>query len=133
MAIPFAVDQAGNVAQQQAPITQLQDRVTALVGTLPGQRVMSVGFGVALAHLLFTPGNEIRVQATYQQIADALRVYEPSARLVNVTPISDASGTGVSAVLATATPAAMSGPNSSAVQSVFIAADGSVVDFASAS
>lgn len=132
-AIPFALDQNGRVAIEQAPLSQLRARVTALASTQPGTRVMAVGFGVDTARLLFGFRDPMSQDEIRNDLARAMTFYEPGATLTSVTPIADATGTGVAGVLAEA----IRKDQASAVRvgsgftTVSVGADGSVTDFAS--
>lgn len=132
-AIPFALDRNGQVAVDQSAISQLRSRVTALACTQPGQRVMSVGFGVDTARMLFRITDPMSSTELRNDLARAMTFWEPSATLVSVKPVADASGTGLAGVVAEAIrkDQASAVRTGSGFTTVAIGADGSVTDFAS--
>lgn len=85
MRTPFAIDHSGGVAATTDPREQLLDRVHALVGTLPGERVMRATYGVPTSAALF----EVDADAAYDQLQRAVReavaAFEPSAVVSDIT------------------------------------------------
>ncbi|MGW3860290.1 poly-gamma-glutamate hydrolase family protein [Streptomyces sp. NPDC005047] len=79
MRTPFAIDHSGGVSATTDAREQLLDRVHALVGTLPGERVMRATYGVPTSSSLF----EINAEAAYDQlqraVLSAVAEFEPSA------------------------------------------------------
>ncbi|MFI9271864.1 GPW/gp25 family protein [Kitasatospora sp. NPDC052896] len=82
--IPFAIDPTGAVASTDDLQRQLLDRIQALVGTQPGERVMRATYGVDTASVLFNPDQmaSVRLQLA---VKDAVAAYEPSARITSVS------------------------------------------------
>lgn len=126
MAIPFAVDDSGLVATEQAQVAALSQRVTALASTQPGERVMAVDFGVDTAALLFNATGDQAFQVLGIGLTAKMRRFEPGAELTGIRPLLNASGSGVAAVVATARPVAGTGASSSSA-TVIVRADGTVV------
>ncbi|MFH9606851.1 GPW/gp25 family protein [Streptomyces sp. NPDC017448] len=92
MAIPFRIGPDGAVATVTDPVKSLSERVRALVATLPTQRVMRASFGVRTIDVLFA-WDAVAGQAQLEQmVAEAVAMWEPSARLASVEPILSSDG-----------------------------------------
>jgi len=131
VSLPFAIDQSGAVGVQPSATAQLRDRVTALASTQPGQRVAAVGFGVATAHLLFTFRDPMAVTEIGHDVQQAMTVYEPTAVLKSITPVMDATGTGIAGVIADAARKDDALARPSAHTTVRVGVGGTVTDYAS--
>jgi phage replication-related protein YjqB (UPF0714/DUF867 family)/phage baseplate assembly protein W len=79
MRTPFAIDHTGAVAATTDPREQLVDRVHALVGTLPGERVMRATYGVPTSAALFDVNAEAAHDQLERAVLDAVGRFEPSA------------------------------------------------------
>lgn len=79
MRTPFAIDHTGAVAFTSDPREQLVDRVHALVGTLPGERVMRATYGVPTSAALFAVDADVAYDQLERAVLDAVSQYEPSA------------------------------------------------------
>lgn len=79
MRTPFAIDHTGAVAATTDPREQLLDRVHALVGTLPGERVMRATYGVPTSAALFDVNAEAANDQLQRGVLDAVQTWEPSA------------------------------------------------------
>ncbi|MEW1922273.1 poly-gamma-glutamate hydrolase family protein [Streptomyces sp. NPDC088360] len=79
MRTPFAIDHSGGVAATTDEREQLLDRVHALVGTLPGERVMRSTYGVPTSAALFAINPEIANDQLQRAVRDAVAEFEPSA------------------------------------------------------
>ncbi|MFV0135485.1 poly-gamma-glutamate hydrolase family protein [Streptomyces sp. HMX87] len=79
MRTPFAIDHTGAVASTTDPREQLVDRVHALVGTLPGERVMRATYGVPTSAALFAVDADVAYDQLERAVLDAVSQYEPSA------------------------------------------------------
>lgn len=91
IAIPFALASDGTIAVETNPDRQIDQHVQALIGTQPGERVMMPDYGVAVADLLFEPGNNFIAQQIATAVTAAFTAYEPGVVLQQATPIPDAS------------------------------------------
>lgn len=131
VALPFAVDATGALAVQPSATAQLRDRVTALASTPPGQRVAAVNFGVNTAQLLFNFRDPMATTQIGHEVAAAMTVYEPSAVLRSITPVMDATGTGIAGVIADAARKDTVLSRPSAHTTVRISIGGTVTDYAS--
>ncbi|WP_405667943.1 poly-gamma-glutamate hydrolase family protein [Streptomyces sp. NBC_00055] len=79
MRTPFAIDHSGGVSATTDEREQLLDRVHALVGTLPGERVMRSTYGVPTSAALFAVNAEIANDQLQRAVMDAVAEFEPSA------------------------------------------------------
>jgi phage baseplate assembly protein W len=92
MAIPFALASDGSIAEVSDPVKSLADRVRALVGTLPTQRVMRSTFGVPTTNLVFEYDATIAADQLDNYVRQAIAQWEPSAAVLKVTPVLTADG-----------------------------------------
>ncbi|MGW3153706.1 poly-gamma-glutamate hydrolase family protein [Streptomyces sp. NPDC001089] len=93
MSTPFAIDHTGAVAATTDSREQLLDRVHALVGTLPGERVMRATYGVPTSAALFAVSPEAAHAQLERAVLDAVAAFEPSAQVsAVVADIDDDSG-----------------------------------------
>ncbi|MFC9505396.1 poly-gamma-glutamate hydrolase family protein [Streptomyces sp. NPDC057002] len=79
MRTPFAIDHTGGVASTTEPREQLLDRIHALVGTLPGERVMRATYGVPTSAALFEENADVANDQLQRGVLDAVAQWEPSA------------------------------------------------------
>lgn len=79
MSTPFAIDHTGAVASTTDQREQLLDRVHALVGTLPGERVMRATYGVPTSTALFAINAGAAHAQLERAVIDAVAAWEPSA------------------------------------------------------
>ncbi|WNI17611.1 poly-gamma-glutamate hydrolase family protein [Actinacidiphila sp. ITFR-21] len=79
MRVPFAIDHSGGVAATTDAREQLLDRVHALVGTLPGERVMRATYGVPTSTALFAVNADVANDQLQRAVLDAVAEFEPSA------------------------------------------------------
>lgn len=79
MRTPFAIDHTGAVASTTDQREQLVDRVHALVGTAPGERVMRATYGVPTSAALFAINAEAAHSQLERAVLDAVAAFEPSA------------------------------------------------------
>lgn len=95
MAIPFALAPDGSVAVVEDPVRALADRVRALTATMPTQRVMRSTFGVPTGSVLFEWDPGVARQQLDSMVRQAVSQWEPSARVLTVTPVLSQDGTQV--------------------------------------
>lgn len=79
MSTPFGIDHTGAVASTTDPREQLLDRVHALVGTLPGERVMRATYGVPTSAALFAVNADAAYAQLERAVIDAVAAFEPAA------------------------------------------------------
>lgn len=83
MRTPFNIASDGTVDATDSEWEMLVDRVHALVGTEPGDRVMRATYGVATARMLFAPADLANTQIQ-QDVTQAVAKWEPTARIADV-------------------------------------------------
>jgi hypothetical protein len=88
IAIPFALANDGTIAVETFLDRQVRQRIEALAGTEPGERVMLPGYGVPTTSLLFEPDNPQLLSIMEDSVRNSLALYEPGANLVSVTPVT---------------------------------------------
>lgn len=87
-AIPFQLDSTGAVQQVSNEDRALQDRVMALVSTVPGERLMRADYGVPTSAELFDPMIRDLVFTELKQLAaQAIRKWEPAAAVIDIKPL----------------------------------------------
>ncbi|MFE5853217.1 poly-gamma-glutamate hydrolase family protein [Streptomyces sp. NPDC056500] len=79
MRTPFAIDASGGFASTRDAREQLVERVHALVGTLPGERVMRATYGVPTSAALFAQNPAVARDQLQRAVTDAVAEFEPSA------------------------------------------------------
>ena len=96
VAIPFHVDSTGAIQTVVDDDRALQDRVMALVSTVPGERLMRADYGVRTTDALFDPiVREIVLGELKLEIAQAIRKWEPAAVITDIRPIATDDPTSV--------------------------------------
>lgn len=121
MAVPFAIDSSGSVAFTVDPAQQLLDRVTAIVATDLGERLMRPEFGVPLRSSLFKSFTNEDAMLLLTELQGAINAYETGVQVNLVQPLVDqANGTIGITVSFTTTVTGQTGPP----QSVFIPVGG---------
>lgn len=98
MAIPFAIGSDGAIATVSEPVRSLSQRVRALTATLPTQRVMRLTFGVPTTDVLFEWDPSIGQEQLNRMVAEAVALWEPSARVLAVRPVLNSDGAQVISV-----------------------------------
>jgi phage replication-related protein YjqB (UPF0714/DUF867 family)/phage baseplate assembly protein W len=89
MAVPFALAADGSLAVVQDEQMAVSDRVRALVGTLPGERVMRDSYGVPTTEALFAPDAATAGAEVQLMVLDAVTAFEPSAVVTSISPTID--------------------------------------------
>lgn len=96
VSIPFHINSTGSVQTTSSDDQALQDRVMALVSTVPGERLMRSDYGVPTPNFLFEPNIRDSLFGQLQGAAmQAIRRWEPTAVIVGVTPIANQDNTTV--------------------------------------
>lgn len=96
--LPFQLTAQGTVATTIDPNEIGTDRVDALIGTYPGERVMLSNYGVNLPMYLFTPDIIESTDLIANEIQAQVAKWEPSITLTEVTPITTQSDQGIAQV-----------------------------------
>lgn len=95
---PFGLNQQGGIAMTSNPYSIAGERVEALIGTNPGERVMLPTYGVPLAEFLWSPDNSNDTLITLE-ITQAMQKWEPAINITKVSPVSTQQGNGVDNVI----------------------------------
>jgi phage baseplate assembly protein W len=93
--IPFALTPSGQVQTTSNPNQIANDRVEAVVGTYPGERVMIPDYGVDLPSFVFSPDIPAQQSILVTKIKSAINQWEPSIILENVVPVTSQSDVGI--------------------------------------
>ena len=96
--LPFQLTGQGKIATITDPDEIAEDRVDALIGTYPGERVMQPTYGVNLPSYMFTPDIINTTDLIANDINTAVQTWEPSITLLNVTPVTTQADVGISKV-----------------------------------
>lgn len=98
MAIPFALSSDGSVAMVTDLYDRTAQRIKAIVGTRPTQRVMDADFGIPLDNALFDPDEETTELEVREMVETALARYEPGVEIREVVAEGSETGDGVASV-----------------------------------
>jgi uncharacterized protein len=82
-AFPPKIDPQGGLALTSG-LSELDQAVEIILTTSPGQRVMRPGFGCRLQELVFLPNNNQTAAQARRYVEEALGMWEPRIRVVNV-------------------------------------------------
>jgi phage baseplate assembly protein W len=93
--IPFALTPGGQVQTTQNPNQIANDRVEALIGTYPGERVMIPDYGVPVPSYVFAPDIVSQQTILSNQIQAAINKWEPNIILDNVSPVVTQQDVGI--------------------------------------
>ena len=93
--IPFSLTPNGTVQTTSNPNQIANDRVEALIGTYPGERVMQSKYGVDVPSYVFAPDLVTTQAVLINQIQQALATWEPEIILDSVTPVTTQSDVGI--------------------------------------
>ncbi|HET6443756.1 MAG TPA: GPW/gp25 family protein [candidate division Zixibacteria bacterium] len=80
---PPKIDAQGGLALTNE-ISELEQSISIILTTSPGQRVMRPTFGSRLHELVFAPNNSQTAARARRFVEDALRMWEPRITLVEV-------------------------------------------------
>lgn len=84
ISFPFRFDSSGRVATETVPASILRQDVLALLGTVPGERVMLPDYGVSLLPYVFenlSPADQHDIQ---YRVNAGFQTYAPDASLLNL-------------------------------------------------
>ncbi len=96
--LPFQLTSQGTIATTIDPNEIGKDRVNALIGTYPGERVMQPDYGVNLPMYLFTPDIIESTDLLSNEISSQVKKWEPSITLIDIVPITTQSDQGIAQV-----------------------------------
>lgn len=89
---PFGFDTAsGGVALSQYE-KNIQESVTVILGTRPGERQMLPDFGCRIHELMFSPNTASTASIAQHHVRDALERWEPRIEVTKVDAFPDGAG-----------------------------------------
>ena len=92
IAIPFALANDGTIAVETILDRQVRQRVDAVVGTEPQERVMLPDFGVPGKSLLFESNDQPTEQLLTTAVTNSLASYEPGVTVTAVNSVQTDDG-----------------------------------------
>lgn len=92
---PFTIAPDGSVAATSDPDRQVHQRVHALIGTEPGERVMLSDYGVETRTLLFESTNDDGLANVLADMTQTqMSVYEPGVLVNSIRAVETEPGSG---------------------------------------
>jgi len=88
-AFPVAFDWAESRANVASEIRDIEQSLTILLGTRPGERVMRPDYGCGLEDMLFEPFNDALITYIKDLIGNAILYYEPRVELLHIDISTD--------------------------------------------
>jgi hypothetical protein len=89
---PFGFDSAsGGIALSEFE-QNIQECITVILGTKPGERQMHPNFGCRIHELMFTPNTRATATLIAHHVEESLRRWEPRIEVTNVESWPDDSG-----------------------------------------
>lgn len=95
---PFAIGPDGAVASVGDPDRQVRQRVHALLGTEPNERVMVTDYGVESRSMVFEPGDEHVAERLASSVREQMDTYEPGVLVRSVEPVPSTRGSGLASI-----------------------------------
>lgn len=89
---PFAVDPASGAVATSGEHANIQQSITVILGTRPGERPMLPEFGCRLQELLFAPLTDATASLAGHHVRDALSRWEPRIEVTEVHTTPEARG-----------------------------------------
>ena len=87
-AFPISVDARGRIALARQE-NDIEQAIRMILMTPKGQRVMRPNFGCGIHDLLFAPNDSATAGLAAHYVEDALRMWEPRIRVLEVTAERD--------------------------------------------
>jgi phage baseplate assembly protein W len=84
--LPFRLGPDGSVALETDPNVQTDQRIRALVGTVPTQRLMRLDYGVNLPALVFED-EDIAEGELLQMVTNSMAMWEPGVQVQSVDAV----------------------------------------------
>ncbi len=88
LAFPFQVNPRGDIALALG-ISDIEQSIRIILGTIPGERVMRPTFGCRAWELVFDPNNAATHALMSEYVRDALAMWEPRIRVQKVNAYRD--------------------------------------------
>lgn len=95
---PFAIGPDGALATTADPDKQVRQRVFALLGTEPGERVMQSDYGIQTRSAVFEPGDHLVAERLSDMTRQQMDRYEPGVLVNSVAALPSPEGSGLARV-----------------------------------
>lgn len=92
---PFSLYPDGGIVVTQDPNLQIQQHITSLVTTQPGERVMLPSYGVDTSKYVFSPNDETISAVLINETTAAINTWEPNVLVQGIAPIINDSDDGI--------------------------------------
>ncbi|MBK8965773.1 MAG: GPW/gp25 family protein [Saprospiraceae bacterium] len=86
---PVRFDQTNCTVHMSSEVRDIEESLTILLNTRPGERVMRPDYGCALDDMLFEPVDAGIITYVKDLISNAILYYEPRVNLQNIEIITD--------------------------------------------
>jgi len=90
---PITTDARGRIALSRGK-HDIEEAIRIILSTSKGQRVMRPEFGCQIHDLVFAPNDATTAGLAIYYVEEALRMWEPRIRLIDVTAVADPSNNG---------------------------------------
>ncbi len=88
-AFPVTFDYAQSTVNMASEVRDIEQSLTILLNTRPGERVMRPDYGCALDDLMFEPVDAGIITYIKDLITNAILFYEPRVNLLNIEIVTD--------------------------------------------
>lgn len=86
---PVSVDATGGI-RMSSDRTEIEEAISIILGTSPGERVMRPGFGCRIHELVFAPNTPETLGLARRFVEEALGMWEPRIDVVSTVVTADA-------------------------------------------
>lgn len=90
---PFGFDAASGGVRFSEYERNIQESISVILGTRPGERQMLPEFGCRIHEMMFSPNTRATSSLVAHHVQDALERWEPRIEVTNVDAFPDGSGT----------------------------------------
>lgn len=98
--LPFSVGGFGGIDFTNDPVRRAVDHIQSLIMTRIGERVMRPDYGSEIWNYVFEPAPHFAAAELSSRLTSALSQWEPSLRIVDITPTSvDADGVYIAVMI----------------------------------
>ncbi len=94
LAFPLQISQQGGLALAKG-VTDIEQAIQIILGTIPGERVMRPEFGSRIHELVFAPDNAGTRRLVAYYVEEALGRWEPRINVIDVDASADPDRPGV--------------------------------------
>ena len=90
---PFGFDAATGGIRLSEYEQNIQESISVILGTRPGERQVLPEFGCRIHELMFSPNTRATASLVSHHVQDALERWEPRIEVTNIDAFPDGSGT----------------------------------------